>query len=73
MPYASNDALPARVKERLPEHAQDIFRAALNNAWRTYASRASREEIAHRVAWAAVNKRYRNVDGSWVPRADLPR
>ena len=26
------------------------------------------EEIAHRVAWAAVKKRYRKVGSSWVPR-----
>ena len=32
MPYASNDALPPRIREHLPPHAQDIFRKAFNNA-----------------------------------------
>jgi cation transport regulator len=69
MPYASNDDLPARVKNHLPGHAQDIFREAFNNAWRTYGARQQhrREEIAHRVAWAAVKKRYRKVGKDWAP------
>jgi cation transport regulator len=52
MPYASNDDLPARVRNHLPEHAQDIFREVFNNAWRTYGMREPhpREEIAHRIA-----------------------
>jgi cation transport regulator len=64
MPYASNDDLPASVRNHLPQHAQDIFRKAFNNAWRTY---GAREEIAHRVAWAAVKKRYRKIDEDWAP------
>ena len=61
MPYASNDDLPASTRN----HAQDIFREAFNHAWRTYGAREPqrREEIAHRVAWAAVKKRYRKVGG----------
>jgi cation transport regulator len=39
MPYASDDDLPARVSDHLPEHAQDIFREAFNNAWRARANR----------------------------------
>jgi cation transport regulator len=69
MPYASNNDLPASVKLHFPEHAQDIFRKAFNNAWRTYSTREPRrrEEIAHRVAWAAVKKRYRKVGQDWDP------
>jgi cation transport regulator len=68
MPYASNDDLPVPIRRHLPEHAQDIFREAFNNAWRTYGARepGRREEIAHRVAWAAVKKRYRKVGDDWV-------
>jgi cation transport regulator len=68
MPYATNDDLPARIRRHLPQHAQDIFREAFNNAWRTYGERepARREEIAHRVAWAAVKKSYRKVGEDWV-------
>jgi len=70
MPYAFNDDLPQSVRRRLPPRAQDIFRNAFNHAWETYGgSEPDRvEEIAHRVAWAAVKKRYRKVGDSWVPR-----
>ena len=69
MPYLSNDELPFAIRGHLPEHAQDIFREAFNNAWRTYGTREPhrREEIAHRVAWAAVKKCYRKVGSDWVP------
>jgi cation transport regulator len=69
MPYATNDELPASVQAHLPLHAQDIFRSAFNNAWVTYAAHApSRiEEIAHRVAWAAVKRRYHKVGTEWLP------
>ena len=70
MPYASNDDLPLSVRRHLPLHAQDIFRAAFNNAWQTYGVSEPwrREEIAHRVAWAAVKKRYRKAGDDWVER-----
>jgi cation transport regulator len=70
MPYTSNQDLPRSVRQHLPAHAQDIFRSAFNSAWRTYRDTdpARIEEIAHRVAWAAVKKRYRKLGDSWVPR-----
>ncbi len=70
MPFASNEDLPWSVRSHLPAHAQDIFRSAFNNAWRTYGDRdpARIEEIAHRVAWAAVKMRYRKLGDTWVPR-----
>ena len=69
MPYASIDDLPASVRGHLPEHAAEIYRAAFNHAWVSYADRLDREEIAHRVAWAAVKKRYRKAAGVWVARS----
>jgi cation transport regulator len=62
MPYPTLDDLP-RAVQHLPRHAQEIFRAALNAAWQSYTGRGpqAQEEIAHRVAWAAVKKRYRKV------------
>lgn len=66
MPYTTNMDLPPRVREHLPEHAQDIFREAFNHAWTRYADDLRREEIAFRVAWAAVKKAgYRKLDGEW--------
>ena len=66
MPYASIHDLPASVRAHLPSHAQEIFRAAFNNAWAEYGHRADREAMAHRVAWAAVKRRYRKVGADWV-------
>ena len=67
MAYASNEELPERVRRSLPNHAQDIYRAAFNDAYARYG--ADREAIAHRVAWAAVKRRYvQRTAGFWVER-----
>ena len=66
MPYASTRDLPASVREHLPPHAQEIYRAAFNNAYAEYERRADRESVAHRVAWAAVKRQYRKAGSEWV-------
>ncbi len=69
MPYASVEALPEPVRAHLPLHAQEIYRSAFNNAWERYTNRGElQEEIAHRIAWAAVKRQYRKIDGAWVER-----
>lgn len=68
MPYLTNDDLPPRVQRHLPEHAQDIYREAFNHAWQEYAGDPRQEEIAHRVAWAAVKRVYVKVGPEWMPR-----
>jgi cation transport regulator len=68
MPYLTNEDLPGRVQSHLPEHAQDIYREAFNHAWRQYTDDPRQEEIAHRVAWAAVKKLYEKAGDEWVPR-----
>jgi cation transport regulator len=70
VPYAANEDLRHSVRPHLPPPAQDIFRSAFNPAWATYggAYPARFEEIAFRVAWAAVKKRYRKAGDRWVPR-----
>lgn len=69
MPYASNDDLPLAIRRHLPAEAQEIFRKAFNAAWRTCGESEPerREEIAHRVAWSAVKRRYRKAGEFWVP------
>lgn len=68
MPYATEKDLPPSVSAHLPLHAQEIFRAAFNSAWEKYADRGERrEEIAHRVAWAALKRLYRKEGRDWVP------
>ena len=71
MPYASNGDLPVSIRAHLPPHAQDIFRATFNSAWASYGAREPerREEIAHRIAWAAVKRRYRKRGDARVPIA----
>jgi cation transport regulator len=73
MPYKKNSDLPDSVKDNLPNHAQDIYREAYNSAWEQYdkpeerRGDASREETAHKVAWAAVKKEYEKDEktGKW--------
>jgi cation transport regulator len=68
MPYAVNDDLPPSVRNHLLPHAQDIFRAAFNNAFDAHFDDPQREEIAFRIAWAAVKKKYRKMGPDWVAR-----
>lgn len=67
MPYDRNADLPESVRDNLPPHAQDIYRAAFNNAWDEYGHDESR---AHRVAWGAVEREYhKDSSGKWVKGA----
>jgi cation transport regulator len=69
MPYRSTAELPAPIRAHLPAPAQLVYRRAFNNAWVTYRGDPRREEIFHRVAWAAVKRSYRKVDHEWVAHA----
>lgn len=71
MPYFTNAELPGSVRHHLPEHAQDIYREAFNHAWQQYSHEPRHEEIAHRVAWAAVKTMYVKAGPDWVPRESL--
>lgn len=74
MPYSKKSELPDSVKNNLPEHAQEIYKEAFNNAWDEYSDPdkrkggASREEEAHKVAWAAVKKKYEKKNGKWTKK-----
>lgn len=75
MPYKAIADLPDSIKDNLPRHAQEIFLAAYNNAWDEYADPrdrkgdASREEVAHKVAWAAVKNVYEKRNDKWVKKS----
>jgi cation transport regulator len=71
MPYADRRDLPPSLQRRLPPHAQDIYCQAFNHAWATYANRNDREQVCHRVAWAAVKRLYQRIGDIWVPK-DVP-
>ncbi|MBR1369471.1 hypothetical protein RJ53_08180 [Methanocalculus chunghsingensis] len=78
MPYKKTDDLPSAVKDNLPDHAQEIYMAAFNNAWEEYRNPekrrddASHEETAHRVAWAAVKNKYEKDEetGNWKKKSE---
>ena len=73
MVYKTIKDLPEGVRNSLPEHGQEIYKEAFNNAWTEYKDpgerrgNASREETSHKVAWAAVKKGYhKDVSGKWA-------
>ncbi len=74
MPYQKVSDLPDSVKDNLPKHAQEIYMKAYNSAWEQYdepeerRGDSSREETAHRVAWAAVKKKYEKQGDKWVSK-----
>jgi cation transport regulator len=71
MPYEKLDDLPESVKNALPKHAREIYLAAFNNAWNEYENPKdrrtddSREEVSHKVAWAAVKQKYEKKNDGW--------
>jgi cation transport regulator len=73
MPYRTNAELPPSVQAHLPDHAQDIYRAAFNHAHADHADDPRRDEIAHRIAWAAVKRSYVKLGDSWRPKAGTRR
>ncbi len=73
MPYERTTELPESVKHNLPAHAQKIYLEAFNHAWDEYRDpkarkdkKATHEETAHKVAWAAVKKVYHKEGDRWV-------
>ena len=74
MPYKNVSDLPNQVRDNLPQHAQEIYRSAFNSAWDEYKDADerrgddSREETAHKVAWAAVKKEYEKKGDRWVKK-----
>jgi cation transport regulator len=76
MPYDKVADLPDSVTDNLPKHAQEIYRAAYNSAWDEYSDPDrrrggdSREETAHKVAWAAVKEKYEKRNDRWVTKEE---
>jgi cation transport regulator len=70
--------LSARTRkaiDMLPSHAQHVYKKAHKNALKQYKSpskrrrgkQQSREQVAHKVAWAAVKREYKKKGDKWVP------
>ena len=74
MPYKHLSDLPESVKDNLPEHALEIYRATFNNAWDQYKDADDRygdddrETVAHKVAWSAVKEKFEKRDGHWAEK-----
>lgn len=66
MPYHSSADLPSSVQGHLPARAQEIYRAAFNHAYAAHSGGPRREEVAHRIAWAAVKRSYSKSGDAWV-------
>lgn len=62
--------------DKLPTHAQEIFKEAHKNALDQYndpkkrkgGKNESKEEVAHKVAWSAVKKVYKKEGDKWVKK-----
>ena len=66
MPYENLSDLPDGVKNNVPKHAQENYRAAFNSAEEQYGE----ESRAHRVAWGAVERKYeKNDNGEWKEKS----
>jgi cation transport regulator len=74
MSYNNLSELPESVRNNLPEHAQQIYLAAFNNAWEQYKDPGDRkgdddrETVAHKVAWSAVKEKYEKQDNRWTEK-----
>lgn len=78
---SSSSALSSRTRkaiDKLPSHAQKIYREAHKNAVKQYSNpskrregkQQSKEQIAHKVAWSAVKKEYKKKGEKWVQKKD---
>ena len=64
--------------DQLPEHAQHIFKKTHASAVKEYedpekrrgGKKESTEEVAHKVAWAAVKKEYEKEGEKWVKKKE---
>lgn len=72
-----SEATEKRIDD-LPKYAQHIFKKAHASAIKEYkdpdkkrgGKKESVEEVAHKVAWAAVKKEYKKKGDDWVKKDD---
>jgi cation transport regulator len=71
-----SESTKKRIDE-LPSHAQEIFKEAHSSALEQYkdpdkrrgGKKESKEEVAHKVAWSAVKKKYKKgEDNKWIKK-----
>lgn len=75
----NNDGISDRTEkqiDKLPTHAQEIFKEAHKNALDQYkdpkkrkgGKKESKEQVAHKVAWSAVKKVYKKEGDKWIKK-----
>jgi len=67
MPYKALSELPDAVK-KMPKHAQEIYMKAFNSAFEQHKGENGAEPRSHAIAWSAVKRKYKQVDGRWVAK-----
>jgi cation transport regulator len=66
MRYEAVDDLPQGIREFLPDHAQEDYRLAFNNAY----DEEENGQRAHEIAWRAVEDKY-NDEGAHQWRREI--
>lgn len=64
MPYRTSKDLPPAI-QKLPQHAQEIYRAAFNSGWE---QTKGDEGGSAQIAWAAVKQKYKKVGDTWTEK-----
>jgi cation transport regulator len=62
MPYKTNRELPANIRDRLSEAAQNLYRVAFNSALQWYGEEAK----AHQIARSAVRNQVVNPNSALI-------
>ena len=72
MTFRHRRELPEALQQMLPLDAQEMYLETYNKVWRDYRAgkvayyAGSRQEVAHRKAWAKVRQNfYRATSGDW--------
>ncbi len=60
MPYTTNRDLPASIRDRLSDAAQNFYRVAFNSALQWYGE----ESKAHQIAWSAVRNQIASLNSA---------
>ncbi len=68
MPYQRLQELPGSVRDHLPKHAQEIYRAAYNSAWDEYDH--DEERAPGGVGGGEAQVRKNDETGDWVKKSE---
>ena len=79
MTYKNKADLSDYLRNSMPEDAQELYIKVYNKSWKEYdedeiLGKQSREAVAHRDGWAAVNREFVHDEenGVWYRRGEEP-